>query len=73
MLGCLEAPYLLTARVFTIYAPNFLLSEPIIDCRIWRIPPTRKLGNKYNKLFTIWPFHYGPEPAINYNQQLVIG
>ena len=27
--GCLEAPYLLTARVFTIYAPNFLLSEPI--------------------------------------------
>ena len=27
--GCLEAPYLLTARVFSIYVPDFPLLEPI--------------------------------------------
>ena len=24
--------------------------------------------DKVNKLFNIWPFHYGPKPAINQNQ-----
>ena len=27
--------------------------------------------DEVNKLFIIWPFHYGPEPVINENQQLV--
>ena len=26
---------------------------------------------EFNKLFIIWPFHYGPEPEINLNQKLV--
>ena len=29
--------------------------------------------DEVNKLFIKWPFHYGPEPAINENQQLVSG
>ena len=29
--------------------------------------------DEINKLFIIWPFHYGPKPAINQNQQLISG
>ena len=29
--------------------------------------------DEINKLFIIWPFHYGSRPAINQNQQLVSG
>ena len=29
--------------------------------------------DKVNKLLIIWPFHYGPEPAVNKNQQLASG
>ena len=63
--GCLEAPNLLIAKVFTIYVPNFPLSEPI---RLQDLEDSAR-----SRAFIIWPFHYGPEPAINYNQQMVIG
>lgn len=29
--------------------------------------------DEINKLFIIWPFHYGLKPAINQSQQLVSG
>ena len=35
--------------------------------------PCKDRTDEKNKLSIKWPFHYGPEPAINENQQLVSG
>ena len=35
--------------------------------------PCKDRTDEVNKLSIKWPFHYGPEPAINENQQLVSG
>ena len=35
--------------------------------------PCKDRTEEVNKLSIKWPFHYGPEPAINENQQLVSG
>ena len=32
--------------------------------------PCNDRVDEVNKLLIIWPFHYGPEPGINENQQL---
>ena len=35
--------------------------------------PCKQRTDEVNNLSIKWPFHYGPEPAINENQQLVSG
>ena len=63
--------YLLTkSEVITGNKSQTEATRSIHQGRGLRFPCNDRM-DEVNKLFILWPFHYGSEPAINENQQLV--
>ena len=67
-------PYFI--KIFTAYDKNaleFTISPKLESFQNEIYVRCNDQTDEINKLFIIWPFHYGPKPAINQNQQLISG